>query len=72
MARHNMPKMASVPLVTARPSFSARTIGSRPAPWASGARSPLAPSDPYSGTTGEMPALSRLTMPWATSGRAPL
>ena len=42
------------------------------APWASGARSPLAPSEPYSGTIGEMPALRRSTIACATSGRAPL
>ena len=78
-----MPRMPSVPLVSASPSFSASSSGLRaraaraprrragavadrtsPSPssasaaWASGARSPLAPSEPCSGTTGTMPALS--------------
>ena len=38
---------------------------------ASGARSPLAPSDPCSGTAGASPALSIATIVSATSGRAP-
>ena len=38
---------------------------------ASGARSPLAPSEPCSGTTGVRPALSSATIRWATTGRAP-
>ncbi len=76
--------MPSVPLISARPSFSASSTGDSPAslsasaagrrtPWASrtlpspisasaqcesGARSPEQPSEPYSCTTGVMPALS--------------
>src|SRR6185369_14031229 len=38
---------------------------------ASGARSPLAPSEPCSGTQGVMSWLSRSTSAWATSGRVP-
>ena len=38
---------------------------------ASGARSPLAPSDPYSGTTGVSPAPSSERIRSATTGRAP-
>ena len=38
------------------------------ATWASGARSPLAPSDPCSRTTGVMPALSMASSASATSG----
>ena len=80
-----MPSMPSVPLMRARPSFSASSTGSMPfslqrlggrataarpasrtspspmsasAQWASGARSPEQPSEPYSCTTGVMPALS--------------
>ena len=38
---------------------------------ASGARSPLAPSEPCSGTTGVIPALSSASIVSASSGRAP-
>ncbi len=41
------------------------------AAWASGERSPDAPSEPSSGTAGVMPALSRATMARTRSGRAP-
>jgi hypothetical protein len=41
------------------------------AQWASGARSPDAPSDPCSGTHGVMPAFSRSTRPRASIGRTP-
>ena len=94
----SMPSMPSVPLISARPSFSWSSSGSMPASasnsvtgrstpvasvaspspiktraqWARGARSPLQPSDPYSYTTGVMPALSRAAMVWATRGRAPV
>jgi hypothetical protein len=79
----SMPSMPSVPLISARPSFSASTIGVMPASasasragcstpsavrtspspmaasaqCASGARSPEHPSDPYSRTTGVIPAV---------------
>ena len=78
-----MPSMPSVPLMSARPSFSPRRTGVMPAAaralaasvarpsasrtspspmatsaqCASGARSPEQPSEPYSRTTGVMPAL---------------
>ena len=38
---------------------------------ASGARSPLAPSEPYSGTYGVTPALSKSSSACATPGRTP-
>ena len=41
------------------------------ATWASGARSPLQPSEPCSRTTGVMPALSRPTRPWTSCGPNP-
>ena len=76
--------MPSVPLISARPSFSCSSTGAMPAArsasaastsvppasrtgpspvsasaqWASGARSPEQPSDPYSWTTGVIPAVS--------------
>ncbi len=92
-----MPRMPSVPLMRASPSFSTRSTGVRsaaakasdagrrrpstttsPSPrraiaaWARGARSPLAPRLPYSGTTGVMPAFNRSTKALANRGRAPL
>ena len=45
-------------------------ISARPQ-WASGARSPLAPSEPCSGTTGSSPAASSASIVSATIGRAP-
>ena len=81
-----MPSMPSVPLMSASPSFGPSVSASMadaspsitsPSPsntsaqWASGARSPLAPSEPYSGTRGVMPALSSARIASATSGRAP-
>ncbi len=42
------------------------------ATWASGARSPLQPSDPNSGTSGSSPPLSRRSSAAASSGRAPV
>ena len=45
-------------------------ISARPQ-WASGARSPLAPSEPCSGTTGSRPAASSASIVSATTGRAP-
>ena len=92
-----MPRIPSVPLISASPSFARSVTGSRPAaasasvadrtaPSASrsspspmrasaasanGARSPLAPSEPCSWTTGVSPALSMAIRPSATSGRAP-
>ena len=41
------------------------------AQWASGARSPLAPSEPCSGTTGASPALRSAASVSATNGRVP-
>ena len=96
-ARISIPRMPSVPLISARPSFGPSTGGSIPArssaaaagtgrssasstspspsiasaQWASGARSPLAPSDPCSGTTGSSPSASIATIVSASSGRAP-
>jgi len=95
-----MPSMPSVPLISARPSFSARTTGSIPAAFsaspagigmstgpltrtspspmaasaqcASGARSPEQPSDPYSRTTGVIPALSILAYVCAVDRRTPV
>ena len=84
MARISIPSIPSVPLIRARPSFSARVTGAMPAAasaaaagtsapsrtrtgpspitasaqCASGARSPEQPSEPYSWTTGVIPALS--------------
>ena len=92
-----MPRMPSVPLMSARPSLARSVTGSRPsaasasrvgpsrpsrshtspspirarAQWASGARSPLAPSEPCSRTTGVMPAPSRASCRSTSSGRAP-
>ena len=97
IARNSMASMPSVPLMSARPSLAANSIGSIPAcanasaaasrepslpsthpspssasaQWASGARSPDAPSDPCSGTHGVMSWLSRSTSACATSGRTP-
>ena len=93
-----MPSMPSVPLMSARPSFSCSWTGSMPAArsafspfvrWpaasttspspmsasaqcASGARSPEQPSEPYSRTTGVMPALSIATYASSVSGRMPV
>ena len=53
-----------------RPPSSPSPI-SASAQCASGARSPLAPSEPCSGTAGVRPALSSATIVSATSGRAP-
>ena len=39
--------------------------------WASGARSPLAPSEPLAGTQGVTPALSMSISVCATTGRTP-
>jgi hypothetical protein len=39
--------------------------------WASGARSPLAPREPWAGTTGWTPRLSISMSSWRTSGRTP-
>lgn len=63
-------------------SASAVAAGSRPlsvrtspspitasATWASGARSPEQPSQPYSRTTGVIPAFSRSAYAWALRGR---
>ncbi len=52
------------------PSTSPSPIIAR-AQWASGARSPLAPSEPCSGTTGSSPAASIASIVSASSGRAP-
>ena len=52
-------------------------VSSSPSPmraraqWASGARSPLAPTEPCSGTSGVRPAFSRARIVSASSGRAP-
>ena len=56
-----------------RPAASATSPSpiSASAQWASGARSPLAPSEPCSGTTGVTPALRSAAIVSATSGRAP-
>ena len=85
-ARISMPSIPSVPLISASPSFGPSVSGSMPATspsitspspistsaqWASGARSPLAPSEPNSGTRGVIPALSSARIASATSGRAP-
>ena len=95
-ARQSIPRIPSVPLVRAKPSFSTNCRGSMPArarasaapiapssvntspspirtsaAWASGARSPLAPREPCSGTTGTTPALIRRTSDSATCGLAP-
>ena len=57
-----------------RPSRSCTSPSpiSASAQWASGARSPLAPSEPCSGTTGVTPAFSSAAIVSATSGRAPV
>ncbi len=91
------PRIPSVPLISARPSFGPSTGGSIPAcasasaagtarspsprtspspiiaraQWASGARSPLAPREPCSGTTGSRPTLSIASIVSASSGLAP-
>ena len=86
-ASTSMPSIPSVPLIRASPSLACNVIGATPAAaaagahspspiraratWASGARSPLAPSDPCSGTVGVIPALSSSTMRSTTTGRTP-
>ena len=93
-----MASIPSVPLIRARPSFSARRSGTIPlvrsasraansvpersrtmpspiaarAQWARGARSPEHPSEPYSGTTGVIPAVSMAAYASAVPRRTPV
>ena len=62
--------VAASPRVPSRDCSSPSPI-SASAQCASGARSPLAPSEPCSGTIGTSPALSSATICSATTGRAP-
>ena len=65
---------ASAPVLLASTSPATSTSPSpmsASAQWASGARSPLAPSEPYSGTTGVMPAFRSAAIVSATIGRVP-
>ena len=97
-ASTSIPSMPSVPLISARPSFSRRVTGSIsaaasasaagrrepaasrtvPSPVsasahaASGARSPEQPSDPYSATTGVIPAVSSAAYRRAVPSRTPV
>ena len=57
--------------VARRRSTTSPSPISASAQWASGARSPLAPSEPCSRTTGVMPALSSASCRSTSSGRAP-
>ena len=97
-ASTSIPSMPSVPLISARPSFSRSVTGSIsaaasasaagrrepaasrtvPSPVsasahaASGARSPEQPSDPYSATTGVIPAVSSAAYRRAVPSRTPV
>ena len=70
----SIPAAASASAAGRRPpsarSISPSPMSARPQ-WASGARSPLAPSEPCSGTTGVSLALSSAAIVSATSGRHP-
>ncbi len=92
-----MPRMPSVPLISARPSLARSATGASPArsnasavgstapsgphtspsptrasaQWLSGARSPLAPSEPCSRTTGVMSFASSASWRSTISGRTP-
>ena len=79
--------MPSVPLISDSPSLARSVTGAMPcdssapavspspisasATCASGARSPLAPSEPCSGTVGVIRALSRPSSVSTTTGRTP-
>ena len=98
IAMINIPSMPSVPLISARPSFSCNSTGVMPAALsnsgtgrcipsaptaspspintsaqcASGAKSPLQPSEPNSRTTGVIPAFNNAAIVWAMTGRTPV
>ena len=74
-SRGAMPAAASARAAGCRTPAASRTSPSpitASAQCASGARSPEQPSEPYSCTTGVMPALSRSAYVWAVAGSAPV